>query len=739
MNNSQMKLSTNPSNSSNKQKNLNAKKLVSKSTDKKCKNTETHNKYKYCDSDANSEPEYYSDEDEEDEEDEEDDETTETNDDGNDLLEDELEEGQIKENKKVSNNDIIKYLNSSINNKKPYVNEDKLITQSKKNTENNKQEKKTSSSSSLKKTGSNDVNILFTVKEMNYDGDDDDYDEYDDDDDDYSSSDTEDEDATVSTDYTEDEEEDEDDGETICSKSSSSSSPTASKKYVIPQKKYNTRQSTKNNVNLSSKKEKQEDKRQHLTKEETQLKLEDNVKLLEQLKIAKTTFKFDLIDKFIDICEEKINDEKKKVSKKDAKKKDRNLRIYKKIIKDKNTENDVSVFKKYPMEKQLQIIKEIKKINELIRVEKPYRLTLLESDIPTIFKGSALKKISLMRYMEPGTNEYYKMKNWVDTFMRIPFGKYKELNIKHEDGIDKCHEFIDNSKKYLDSAVYGLDQAKLQIMQMIGQLITNPSSVGTSIAIHGPAGVGKTSFIKDGVSKILGLPFAFIPLGGATDSSYLEGHSYTYEGSIWGKIIQVLIDSKYMNPIIYFDELDKISDTTKGDEITNILVHLTDTTQNSEFHDKYFSDIDFDLSRCLFIFSYNDETNVNPILLDRMYKIKINGYSSKEKVIICNDYLMPKIRDQIKFTNEDLIIPNDVLSYIIENYTEKEKGVRNAKRCLEIIYSKLNLLRLMKPDSKVFEKDIRLNITFPVTITKDIVDKLIFKVEENTAYKTMYI
>ena len=148
-------------------------------------------------------------------------------------------------------------------------------------------------------------------------------------------------------------------------------------------------------------------------------------------------------------------------------------------------------------------------------------------------------------------------------------------------------KFMEGSKKILDEAVYGLNDAKMQIMQMIGQWITNPDAIGTAIAIKGPPGTGKTTLVKEGISKILNRDFAFIALGGATDSSSLEGHGYTYEGSTWGKIVDILIQTKCMNPVIYFDELDKISDTPKGEEIVGILTHLTDVTQNNQFHDKY--------------------------------------------------------------------------------------------------------------------------------------------------------
>jgi hypothetical protein len=240
-----------------------------------------------------------------------------------------------------------------------------------------------------------------------------------------------------------------------------------------------------------------------------------------------------------------------------------------------------------------------------------------------------------------------------------------------------------------------------------------------------------TSLVKEGISKILNREFAFVPLGGATDSSYLEGHSYTYEGSTWGKIVDILIRSKSMNPVIYFDELDKISETPKGEEIIGILTHLTDTTQNSQFHDKYFAEIDFDLSKCLFIFSYNDPLKVNPILLDRMYKIKTTGYQVKDKIVIAKQYLIPKIRYEVNFKEGDIIIPDTTLNYIIENYTEKEDGVRNLKRCIEIVYKKLNLYRLVKPGTTLFEKENTLVVEFPFTVTSDVINNLIKKDESN--------
>ena len=574
--------------------------------------------------------------------------------------------------------------------------------------------------------GSN-VNITFTIGRG-----DDSYDEdYDDEDEDYedeSVSESENEDESVSSDsseeeeyeeeYEEEEEEEEEDEyeeeeeEDFISRRTRNKSKYQNVEPLPKHQKMDVDESIKNGNEVVSK-----------------LK-----ELLEQNKNDK------IVQKCIDVYEHELAADKKKQSKKIAKTKAKNVRIFRRKVNDKNAMNDVAFYSKLDIDEQKIIIKELREINKITQIEKPYRMTLLESKMPIVFKAAAMKKINAIRHMDPGSGEFYKIKNWIDAFMRIPFNIDKSLSINIDDGVDKCHEFMENAQNTLNQAVYGLNDAKMQIMQMLGQLVTNPKSIGTAIAIHGPPGTGKTSLVKEGISKILNRPFAFIALGGATDSSFLEGHSYTYEGSTWGKIVQILIDSKCMNPVIYFDELDKISETPRGDEIAGILTHLTDTSQNSQFHDKYFAEIDFDLSKCLFIFSYNDETKVNSILKDRMYRIQTKGYDLKQKTVIGNDYLLPRIRDQVKFESTDVIIPDETIRHIIENHCNKEAGVRNLKRCLEIIHTKLNLYRLMKPGSNLFEEDMSLKVTFPFMVTKDIVDKLIKFDSQNTpALYSMYV
>ena len=437
--------------------------------------------------------------------------------------------------------------------------------------------------------------------------------------------------------------------------------------------------------------------------------------------------------------ETRENKYNKKEKKRSQKVRNKNAEKFQKVIKEKNSLNDTKFFRdRLTVDEQNKVLVEVEELKKHMEVDKPYRLTLIDADIPVIYKSIAFKKINSLKYMDEGGGEYYKIKNWVDTFMQIPFNEYRNIPLTIDDGVEKCHEFMEQSKKTLDEAVYGMDDAKLQIMQMVGQWIANPEAIGSAIAIKGPMGTGKTTLVKDGISQILGREFAFIALGGATDSSFLEGHSYTYEGSTWGKIVDILIQCKSMNPVIYFDELDKVSETPKGEEINGILTHLTDTTQNSKFHDKYFSELDFDLSRCLFIFSYNDESKVNPILKDRMYRIQTKGYDVKQKTIIAKNYLIPKIKEQVKFKEEDIVICDDVIKHIIEKYTDGEQGVRNLKRCLEIIHTKLNLYRLMKPDTNLFEKDMKLKIVFPVNVTTEIVDNMIKIAEQTGNWHHMY-
>jgi ATP-dependent Lon protease len=259
-------------------------------------------------------------------------------------------------------------------------------------------------------------------------------------------------------------------------------------------------------------------------------------------------------------------------------------------------------------------------------------------------------------------------------------------------------------------------------------------------------GTGKTSLVKDGLAKALGIPFSFIALGGAADGSFLDGHSFTYEGSMYGKIAEVLMRAQCMNPLIFFDELDKVSDSSRGAEVTSILTHLTDSIQNERFNDKYFGEIDFDLSKSLIIFSYNDEHLVNPILRDRMITIHVKGYDVKDKLILARDYLLPEILKQYKFLPTDIVFEDEVIIKIIQKVPDEE-GVRNLKRGLESIVSWINMHRYIPHVASGNSKSstsacISSSLVFPLKVTSDHVNSFIStdstKTGRDTYLQTMY-
>jgi hypothetical protein len=364
-------------------------------------------------------------------------------------------------------------------------------------------------------------------------------------------------------------------------------------------------------------------------------------------------------------------------------------------------DNDITYFKSLSGDKQSNLLKVLEHKASPGEVQVPLKFKILEK----VARKPDLNRIAMAKYnalcnIEPSSTEYYKVSHWIDGFTGMPIGEFKDLPVRMEDGPEKCHAFMSTVHKCMDAAIYGHEEPKLQIMQFVSSWIANPKANGNVLSVHGPPGVGKTSLIKDGVAKALGRPFHFISLGGATDASFLDGHSYTYEGSTWGKIVDVLIQSKCMNPVIYFDELDKVSETPKGDEIMNILIHLTDASQNDRFQDKYFTGIDLDLSRCLFIFSHNNHEKVNPILRDRMYNIAVKGFSLKDKLLIAENYLLV---DALKESglHEKISISKDILQHVIENFTGGEAGVRELKRCLQTIVSKINLLRFYNNPKQV--------------------------------------
>ena len=292
------------------------------------------------------------------------------------------------------------------------------------------------------------------------------------------------------------------------------------------------------------------------------------------------------------------------------------------------------------------------------------------------------------------------------------------------------NETMKEINETLDKSIYGHDNAKRQLERVIGQWITGKQS-GYCFGFEGPPGVGKTSLAKNGLSKCLkdkngiSRPFSFIALGGSSNGSTLSGHNYTYVGSTWGRIVDILMEKKCMNPIIFIDELDKVSRTEHGKEIIGILTHLIDSTQNEHFQDKYFNGIDLDVSKILFIFSYNDVSVIDKILLDRIHRIKFDYLTIDDKINIVQKYLLSEIYENMGMDNI-INLSNENIIFIIDNYTN-EAGVRKLKEIIFEIVSEINL-ELLK------ETVIH---TLPIQITNDEIENKYLKDRHKIHKKTI--
>jgi len=353
----------------------------------------------------------------------------------------------------------------------------------------------------------------------------------------------------------------------------------------------------------------------------------------------------------------------------------------------------------------------------------------MEDRIKNSQMEKSVKETVLQRYKNIDHSDRTKQLEWIESILRVPWNKYAKLPIAKNNKKETIQTYFDYASKTLDEAVYGMDNVKEEMLNYIAQFISSDNNCMPRIlGLVGSPGTGKTKIIRTGLSKALSRPMKCISMGGITDSSHFIGFDYTYSGSRYGLIAQTLMETGIMNPIIFMDELDKISNTSSGLEIQNLLIHLTDPVQNHTFQDKYFSGIHIDLSKVIFIFSYNDEKLISPILKDRIYTVRVPDPDLKAKIIIGKNYLTKEISPNMGFKNDDIVFNDDVLKYIIKNHCENEKGIRSLKKIIETLYLKINTARYMKTPKYKTLKDI----TFPLQISDSIVKDCITKDTDET-------
>jgi ATP-dependent Lon protease len=353
----------------------------------------------------------------------------------------------------------------------------------------------------------------------------------------------------------------------------------------------------------------------------------------------------------------------------------------------------------------------------------PLRFRVLQSSLPN--KSQILEKMQ--------NCDSSKFEQWVEAALKLPIGKY---NIPPPN-FDVAG-FLRSTRRFMDETLYGQEEAKDETLRALSSWAMNPYGCKTlCLGLSGAAGVGKTSYCRDVLARVLQRPSMFISLGGLNDISTLLGHSYTYEGSTPGRLCEGLMESGSMSPVIIFDELDKLAaDNSKVQEIVSFLIHLTDPASNTEIQDRYFQSIPLDLSKAVFVFTMNEPDRVSPILLDRLQMIRMKSPTKDDKVKIAQMFLIPRTLKECGFQQKDVTFDTNCLKHIIED--TEESGVRELQRKLKKVVETLGIAKFDCMDL-LLESKFNKKVTLPITCDEEIVDKIIEKKSKPGNHMLMYM
>ncbi|MBE6720500.1 MAG: endopeptidase La [Ruminococcaceae bacterium] len=337
-----------------------------------------------------------------------------------------------------------------------------------------------------------------------------------------------------------------------------------------------------------------------------------------------------------------------------------------------------------------------------------YREKIAKLDCEQEIKDKLFKECDKLMKMPSGSHEGTVVRNYLDKCLEIPFGKYSKDSIN-----------LIKARSVLDKDHYGLDKVKDRIVESLAVLKRNPSFNGQIICLYGPPGVGKTSIVKS-LAKSMNRKYVRIALGGIHDEAEIRGHRKTYIGAMNGRIIDAVIKSGTMNPIILLDEIDKVGADYKGDP-SSALLEALDPEQNNSFTDHYI-EFPVDLSRVLFITTANDTSTISAPLYDRMEVIELNSYTVEEKFNIAKKHLVKKEMEKHTLSGREFKVTDEAINKIIENYT-REAGVRLLEKQLATLCRKATVkLENGAKSVKVTERNLA-EFLGPEKYTKDVVSK----------------
>lgn len=287
------------------------------------------------------------------------------------------------------------------------------------------------------------------------------------------------------------------------------------------------------------------------------------------------------------------------------------------------------------------------------------------------------KELDKLQRLNPAAGEYSVQYNYLQTLIDLPWNKYTKDNYD-----------LKRAQKILDRDHHGLDKVKERILEHLAVLKLKGELKSPILCLYGPPGVGKTSLGKS-IAESLGRKYVRMSLGGLHDEAEIRGHRKTYIGAMPGRIIQNIKKAGASNPVFILDELDKISNNFHGDP-ASALLEVLDPEQNANFHDN-FLEVDYDLSKVMFVATANTLGSIAPPLLDRMELIDVSGYILDEKVEIARRHLIPKQMENHGIPKGAVSLSKKVLAYIVERYT-KESGVRELDKVIAKLFRKVALL-----------------------------------------------
>lgn len=349
--------------------------------------------------------------------------------------------------------------------------------------------------------------------------------------------------------------------------------------------------------------------------------------------------------------------------------------------------------KEYYLREEMKVIAEQLGDHESpIEEAEEYKSKIMSLDLEETSKDKLLKECDKLMKMPSGSHEATVVRTYLDKCLEIPFGKYTKDSIN-----------LVKSRKVLDADHYGLDKVKTRIIESLAVYKRNPSFSGQIICLYGPPGVGKTSIVKS-LAKSMNRKYVRVALGGVHDEAEIRGHRKTYIGAMPGRIVDAIIKSGVMNPIILLDEIDKIGADYKGDP-SSALLEALDPEQNKNFADHYI-DFPIDLSKVLFITTANDTSTISAPLHDRMEIIELNSYTVEEKFNIAKKHLIKKEMKKHNLSSREFKINDDAIYKIIESYT-REAGVRKLEREISTLCRKASVaLENGEKSFKVTDKNI---------------------------------